>query len=110
MEHISAQDLRAFMVGKTLHAFDPDSGERVASVTYMADGACVARFVDGIEDRGQYGLSGDTYWTKYTDFRAGQISEFYLVEVADQVAQAYHTDGRRAYLQSPLIELEEGAA
>lgn len=110
MERISAKDLRAFMVGKTLHAFDPGTRKRVAAVTYMADGACIARFVDGTEDRGQYGLSGDTYWTKYTRFRAGQTSEFYLVELLDQVAQAYHTDGRRAYLQSPLIELDEGAA
>lgn len=94
------------MLGQTLNAFDPDSHAAVASVTYRADGTCTARFPDGTQDRGQFGLSGDTYWTRYTDFRAGETHHFYLERVAPQVTQAYHADGRRAYLQSPLAKLD----
>lgn len=108
MKRLNSAELRAFMVDQTLHVFDPDSHAHVATVTYGED-SCLAQFADGTEDRGQFGLSRDTYWTRYTRFRAGETNHFYLVQIAPQIVQAYHTDGRRAFLQSPLTLLEKDA-
>lgn len=104
MTRLNPEDLKAFLFGQTVHAFDPDSRNLVATIAYGRDGTCEAVFADGTEDRGQFELSGDTYSTKYTRFRAGETNFFYLELLAPQVAQAYHTDGRRAFLQSPLAK------
>lgn len=106
MKRFDAQELLAFLFGRTLHAFDPDSCKRVATVRYGLDGICGVTFVDGTQDQGCYGLEDDTYWTRYDKFRAGETHCFYLVQVAPHIAQAYHADGQRAFLQSALPELK----
>lgn len=102
---LSAAELRRFLEGRRLYAFDPVSRAQVAQVTYAPGGICHARFTDGTKDSGAYGFKEATYWTQYTRFRAGQRSEFYLTWHGDQIAQAWHSDGRMAFLQSPLSEL-----
>lgn len=109
MPRLTAEELKSFMAGKTLYAFDPDTKARVASVSYGSEGDCVARFADGTQDTAEWGLEGDTYWTRYANFRGGEVNRFTLDLIADQVAQAYHTDGRRAFLQSPLEVLDTSA-
>lgn len=106
MSRLDPKEVEAFLVGQTLHAFDPDSHNKVASVTYQDDGTCVAIMKDGTEDRGHYGVDEGIYWTRYNQFRGGETHHFYLVRVGPQVAQAYHSDGRRAFLQSPLARLD----
>lgn len=98
---LSAADLKRFIQGRTLFAYDPETRKQVAQVVYRTDGFCEASFADGTHDRGTYGFSGDTYWTRYDRFRNGETNGFYLMLVEAEVAQAYHLDGRSAYLQSP---------
>ncbi|MEP2641143.1 hypothetical protein [Roseobacter sp.] len=92
-------------MGQDLYAFDPVTRARVAWVAYHPNGTCRAEFSDGTVDHGQFGLEGDTYWTRYTGFRAGETHRFYLVEITPKLAQAYHVDGRQAFLQTPLKTL-----
>lgn len=107
MKRLSEVDLRQFISGETLFAYEPDSLKNAAKITYHSSGQCTAIFADGTQDTGQYGFSGDTYWTRYTRFRDGQIHHFYLVPTRSQVAQAYYADGSRAFIQSPLASLDE---
>lgn len=106
MKRLGALDLRGFLFGQTLHAFDPDLRERIATVCYETDGNCFVTFVDGTRDRGRFNLDGDIYSTCYEKFRSGETNAFYLVEVAPQITQAFHKNGKRAFLQSPLLELK----
>ncbi len=111
MTRLTPKELQAFLVGQQLYCFDPADRAHVATIRYRKDGTCLATFADGGEDQGTYGLTDDAYWTQYTNFRAGERNAFHLVPVAPQVVQAWHTDGRRAFLQSPLPHLpvlEEG--
>ncbi len=105
MTRLNQEELKAFLFGKTLYSFDPETRKLAATITYDAGGTCVAVFADGTQDRGQFELVGDTYSTKYAQFRSGETNHFYVERVASHVVQAYHTDGRRAFLQSPLAKL-----
>lgn len=96
---LTPQQVRAFISGQTVQALDPESGELAATVTYGDGGMCVARFADGRTDTGHYGFADDCYWTRYATFRDGTENRFYLVRLRPDRAQAYHDDGRRAYLQ-----------
>jgi hypothetical protein len=98
---MKAEEVRRFIEGKTIQAFDPDSKDLVATVDYRRDGTCAARFPTGESDTGRFGFIGDRYWTQYTRFRGGGRNEFYLVEVDTGRAQAFYADGRRAFLQAP---------
>ena len=97
---LSPRAVHDFISGQTLHAFDPETGARAASVTYRADGRVEAQFADGASDIGTWGLSGAQYWTRYTTFRDGEIHHFSLERIDADTAQAYHADGRRAFVQS----------
>lgn len=108
MKRMNGTEVRAFLYGKTLFIYEPETLKSVAKVTYGSDGRCTALFADGSSDAGQFGFSGDTYWTKYDRFRSGETNHFYLVPVEPEVAQAFHADGRRAFLQSPLSSLKIG--
>ncbi|MEP5624454.1 MAG: hypothetical protein ABJP82_17920 [Hyphomicrobiales bacterium] len=98
---MAAVDLQNFIQGKELYAYDPVTREKIAQVTYGSDGRCVVMFANGTNDRGTYGFLEDTYWTRYDVFRNGETNSFYLTRVGPELAQAYHLDGRPAYLQSP---------
>jgi len=106
MKRMNEAELRAFLVGQTLFAFEPETFRNVAKVTYGADGTCSAVFADETRDSGRFGISGDVYWTRYSRFRQGETHRFFLVTVADDIAQAFHGDGRRAFLQSPHAKLD----
>lgn len=107
MNRMNEAELRGFLLGQTLFAFEPETFRNVAKVTYRADGSCTAVFADETQDTGKFGISGDCYWTQYARFRQGETHHFFLVAVADNVAQAFHSDGRRAFLQSPLAHLDQ---
>ena len=102
---LRSRDIEEFLSGRSTYAFDPSTHKRVASVTYHTSGVCTARFEDGGDDDGQWGIAGDTYWTRYRTFRNGLKNVFYLEWVASDLVQAYHEDGTRAFLQSGLKEL-----
>jgi len=93
-------DVHRFIAGQTVYAFDPDSGVFVATLVYRIDGTIEARFADAKADNGQYGFEGQLYWTRYENFRSGQKHAFYLQAVDDSTAQAFHDDGRKAFLLS----------
>ncbi|MEQ8348538.1 MAG: hypothetical protein RIB84_29335 [Sneathiellaceae bacterium] len=96
---MTAAELRDFIFGRTVQARDPESGALVATVSYLADGTCrFARPGSDAVEQGVYGLAEREYWTRYTAFREGKPNSFYLVALAPDRAQAYHSDGRRAYL------------
>ena len=102
-------DVRNFLQGQKLAAYDPDTLERVAIITYSVDGSCLAEFSDGTKSAGQYGFVEDRYWTQYDSFRNGEQHEFRLQPLRPQVVQAYFADGRRAFVQSPLLSLLDEA-
>jgi len=107
---MTPDDVRRFLTGRTLHAFDPETGARAASVTYHPDGTCALSFAGGAEEGGLWGLDGDTYWTRYDRFRGGEKNGFRLERLAEDIAQAWHVDGSRAFIQTPLEGLPEGLA
>lgn len=90
-----------FLTDRLLYAVDPDTGAEVARVTYNSDGTCHAVMAQGDDNPGVWGLTDTGYWTKYARFRDGMRHEFTLVRVNDEAAQAYFSDGRRAFLQTP---------
>lgn len=107
MIRMDAAELQAFISGRTLFAYEPDTLARVAEVIYQPDGICLASFANGTKDNGIYGFSDAAYWTRYAKFRNGETNQFYLILVGPQIAQAYHADGRLAFLQSPLASLNQ---
>lgn len=110
MTRMNAAELQAFVLGRRLFAFEPETLKNVAQVTYQPDGNCIALFIDGTSDKGQYGFSKASYWTRYARFRNGETNRFYLTLIRPDIAQAYHVDGRPAFLQSPLASLEGNLA
>ncbi|MCR9136676.1 MAG: hypothetical protein NXI27_11810 [Alphaproteobacteria bacterium] len=95
---MSESAVRRFIEGKTVSALVPETGDLFGSVTYGPDGSCHARFADRTEDIGRYGFDGQTYWTRYKTARGGVTNHFFLIDLGEGRAQAYHDDGRRAYL------------
>lgn len=98
--YMTSKDVHSFISGKTVYAFDPNTGAFVATLVYCADGTIEARFADAKVDNGQYGFEGQLYWTRYENFRSGQKHAFHLQAVDDSTAQAFHDDGRKAFLLS----------
>ncbi len=103
--NLSAEEVRMFVFGKTLHAFDPDTLMRVATIYYRRDGTCQLTMENGDTDAGQYGFEEDQYWTRYNRFRDGVLHRFSLIRIDTHSAQAMYEDGSRAFIQSPLIQL-----
>lgn len=103
---LDAAEVRDFLLGKTIFAFDPVTKKRVAKIHYAQGRVCSALFDDGRVDTGTFGFEGDHYWTKYVNFRNGETNHFYLVSLASDLVQAYHIDGVQAFLQSPKSSLD----
>lgn len=99
MPMMSPEEVRAFLQGRLVHAFDPATRERVAAVFYGPDGTCRLTFANGEVDAGDYGFDGDLYWTRYRRFREGATHRFRLEAVGPGLAQAWFADGTRAFLQ-----------
>jgi hypothetical protein len=108
MSRLTSTEVIDFMLGKTLYSFDPGTRTRAAAITYSSDGTCVAAFEDGTKDKGAFTIHGDTYETQYEVFRAGSVNRFYLMWLMPGIVQAYHTDGRRAFVQTELAALPDG--
>lgn len=100
MQLMTPGQVRRFLLGRQVHAFDPQTGTRVAMVEYQRDGTCTLHFATGETESGVYGFDGNSYWTRYDAFRGGKTNSFHLQARGPGVAQAHFTDGRRAYLQS----------
>ncbi|MEO1105058.1 MAG: hypothetical protein ROR55_02530 [Devosia sp.] len=98
---MSADELKAYVVGKSYTGVNPSSGEAVATVIYKDDGSSVLSFPDGREEPGSYRLDGDAYCTRYAAFRDNSENCFRLVPLGDGRAQAYYTDGRTALILEP---------
>ncbi|MEL7152410.1 MAG: hypothetical protein AAFN51_01155 [Pseudomonadota bacterium] len=96
---LTGDEVRAFLLGRALDCFDPQSGERVATIRYLEDGTCHARMADGSTDEGRYGFEDDLYWTQYKWFRNGGLYRFFLVKVDAVTCQAWFDDGTKAFLQ-----------
>lgn len=95
---MAAADLERFIHGRTVAAIDPETGATFARVTYRPDGVCIVAHQGGRLERGRYGFADGCYWTIYPTFRDGRKNSFYLTTEGPGRAQAWHDDGRRAYL------------
>jgi len=100
--------VEAFLLDRTLDCFHPDTGDRVATIAYLASGTCRAVIKDGGIDEGRYGFERDLYWTQYSWFRDGGLFRFYLKRVDDTTCQAYFEDGTKAFLQRIKPQAGEG--
>jgi hypothetical protein len=97
---MNTDEIRNFLEGRSVYALDPTTRVVAACIDYGTDGTCLARFTDGQNDPGVYGIEDDTYWTRYETFRDGKRHVFRLEARAPGVAQAYFADGTIAFLQS----------
>ena len=102
---MNAADVRLFLEGRKVYVFQPESRALFAVVDYGPDGRCAVRFSSGGIDAGIYGFDGESYWTRYETFRAGETHAFHLRQLGPGIAQAYHTDGTKAFLQSHSNDL-----
>lgn len=97
---LSEKEVKEFLFGQTINCFNPDSGALVATIEYLANGACRAAMDDGLTDDGRYGFDLNLYWTQYSWFRDGGLFRFFLEWVDDNTCQAYFEDGTKAFLQT----------
>ena len=102
---LSEEDVRLFVFGQILHAFDPDTLTRVATIHYRRDWTCRVTMENGDTDAGQYGFEDDLYWTRYNQFRDGALHRFSLTRIDAHSAQAMFEDGTQAFIQSSLAQL-----
>lgn len=105
---MSAAEVYAFIAGKTVYVFDPNTRNLVATILYGFDGSCDVKFATGETDVGEYGFDENYYWTRYARFREGLKNSFLLQRRDDYSAQAYHKNGDRAFLLSHQL-CEDGA-
>lgn len=106
---LNGPDLVAFLTAQTVHVFDPDTRAYVAEAVYHPDGKVEIRHADGRTDRGAWGADGHLYWTRYEAFRDGTRNSFFLEPLDAATAQAFFSDGRRAFLQSHKAALSDDA-
>lgn len=96
---LTGQEVRAFLIDRTLECFHPGADTCAATITYLADGTCRAVMADAATDQGRYGFERDLYWTQYSWFRDGGLFRFFLERIDDTTCQAFFEDGTRAFLQ-----------
>ena len=96
---LSSNAVKEFLFDQTIDCFHPDSGDRAATIEYLANGICRVVMENGVTDEGRYGFKDDLYWTQYSWFRDGGFFRFFLVRVDDNTCQAYFEDGAIAFLQ-----------
>ncbi len=96
---LTADEVVAFLNGRALDCFDPDTGALAATIEYLTDGTCRTAMADGATDEGRYGFERDFYWTQYSWFRGGGVFRFSLEQIDDDTCQAYFEDGKKAFLQ-----------
>jgi hypothetical protein len=104
---MNADEVRLFLEGRKIYCFQPETRALFAVIDYESDGRCAARFSSGEADAGVYGFDGESYWTRYETFRSGEIHAFHLRKLGPGIAQAYFTDGTKAFLQSHSADLSE---
>ena len=97
---LTPAEVRQFIEGRTVFAFDPAMRKPAAVVTYGTEGRCAMRMVSGETDQGRYGFDADCYWTRYDTFRGGQTHAFRLERLGPGVVQAWFATGTRAFVQS----------
>ncbi|MEO1104887.1 MAG: hypothetical protein AAFW98_14355 [Pseudomonadota bacterium] len=93
---MSAEELAAYVTGKSYTGVNPENGEPVATVVYNEDGTSVLTFPDGQEEAGSYRLDGDSYCTRYAAFRENSENCFRLEPIGGGETQAWYTDGSMA--------------
>lgn len=104
---MTSQEVRIFLEGRDVYAFDPETRKAVACITYGTDGRCLCRFVSGETDAGVYGFKDDSYWTRYETFRDGKTHVFRLEPQGPGVAQAWFEDGTKAFIQAHDAEIPD---
>lgn len=95
---MSADELAAWVTGKTVTGTNPETGELVGTVSYAEDGSSVLTLASGQEEAGSWRLDGDAYCTRYAAFRDNSENCFRLEPLADGRTQAWYTDGRKALI------------
>lgn len=98
---MAEEDVQAFIRGQTYQGVDPAEGTVVATVQYGLDGTSVLTLPDGTTEAGTYRFDGNTYCTRYEDFRDGTENCFTLEDLGDGRVQAWYIDGRRALILAP---------
>lgn len=97
---MSAAEVYAFIKGKKVYVFEPDTRNSVATILYGFDGSCDVKFATGETDVGEYGFEENYYWTRYSRFREGKVNYFFLQRHDEKSVQAYYKNGERAFLLS----------
>ncbi|MCR9176976.1 MAG: hypothetical protein NXI19_13350 [Alphaproteobacteria bacterium] len=96
---MSPDEVREFILGKTVQAIDPETMNVVALISYDPGDTCRIEHLDTkVVDAGVYGFTDAVYWTTYETFRDGTTNSFALEYLGPGRAQAYYDDGRRAFL------------
>ncbi|KUF11658.1 hypothetical protein [Pseudoponticoccus marisrubri] len=106
-EMIGAEAMSDYITGKAYQGVNPETMEVVASVVYHADGSStlwMAGPADAApkDEPGSYRIEGNTYCTRYENFRDNSENCFTLEDIGDGRTQAYYTDGRTALILQPI--------
>ncbi|MFT7059205.1 MAG: hypothetical protein ACJASV_001712 [Pseudorhodobacter sp.] len=102
---MQAEAVKLFLEGRKVYAFEPVARKVFAIVDYGLDGRCAVLFSTGKTDTGVYGFTGNAYWTRYEAFRSGESNAFHLKSLGPGIAQAYFTNGVKAFVQSHSADL-----
>jgi hypothetical protein len=107
-EMMDAAAVEEFIIGKAYQGINPETEVAVASVVYHADGTSTLWMAaEGSADEpGSWRIEGNSYCTRYLNFRENSENCFTLSDIGEGRAQAYFTDGRIALILSP-IEMPE---
>ena len=102
---IDAAAMVEYVTGKAYQGVNPETNTVVASVVYHADGTSTLWMAgtDEIKDEpGSYRIDGNTYCTRYLNFRDNSENCFTLKDIGYGNTQAYYTDGRKALILQPI--------
>ena len=99
---LSAAELTTYLEGRTYAGSNPETGDRVGTVPYHADGTSTLVMADGTAQEGTYRLDGNAYCTRYAAFRDSSENCFTLEPLGDGRTQAWYTDGRLALILTPV--------
>lgn len=102
---IDAEAMTDYITGKAYMGINPETDAHVASVVYHADGSStlwMAGTAEPKDEPGSYRIEGNTYCTRYKNFRDNSENCFTLEDIGDGRTQAYYTDGRTALILAPI--------
>ncbi|MBV7393275.1 hypothetical protein [Mameliella sediminis] len=104
---IDAATMTEVITGKAYQGVNPETETVVASVVYHPDGTSTLWMAgpadaDPKDEPGSYRIDGNSYCTRYKNFRDNSENCFTLEDIGHGRLQAYYTDGRTALILQPI--------